>query len=114
MPPIIAMLLQAGRNIIAESQHLINIESNGSVKLKQFIPAVFGRLAINRFTEKTAVLMKQPTPGHGDYTVRNPHNAPSKWETEALKQFLTPGWRLNKGVGIRTGNGYSVCQIDLH
>ena len=97
--PVLVTLLQGGRNIIAASQQAINTEADGSVTLKKFIPAVFGRLTIDRFTEKTGVHMKQTTLGRGAYAVRNPYNAPNEWETAALTQFLDPGWALNEGIG---------------
>ncbi len=104
--PIIAMLLQAARNVIAAFQQTINTEADGSVTLKKFIPAVFGRLTIDRFTEKTGVPMKQTTLGRGGYSVRNPYNAPNEWEQEALTQFLHSDWELNKGVGRLTKDEY--------
>ncbi len=104
--PILASLLQGGRNVIAGLQVSINTEADGSVKLKKFIPAVFGRLTIDRFTQKTGVPMKQTTPGRGEYGVRNPYNTPNEWESDALIQFLTPGWELNKGVGVHANGEY--------
>ncbi len=104
--PILAALLQAGRVTIAKLQKDINKEADGSVKLKKFIPAIFGRLTIYRFTRKTGILMKQTTLGRGSYLVRNPYNAPNEWETAALKNLLAPGWKLNKGIGTLEENKY--------
>ena len=104
--PILVILLQGGRNVIAASQQAINTEADGSVTLKKFIPAVFGRLTIDRFSEKTGAPMKQTTLGRGDYRVRNPYNAPNAWETEALTQFLASDWELNKGVWELRASGY--------
>ncbi|RLC21176.1 MAG: hypothetical protein DRI57_03005 [Deltaproteobacteria bacterium] len=108
--PVLAELLQAGRIAIARAQKDINREADGSVKLKKFIPAVFGSLVIRRFTEKTGILMKQTTLGRGAYHVRNPENAPDEWETAALKKFMASGWEPNKGIGVSEGNKYRYAK----
>ncbi len=104
--PVLTTLLQAGRITTAKAQQDINTESDGSVKLKKFIPAVFGRLTLERFTEKTGVHMKQTTLGKGQFKERNPYNAPNDWEKKALEQFESDGWKLNQGVGVSEGGEY--------
>ncbi len=104
--PILTALLQGGRVAIANLQKNINAEPDGSVKLKKFIPAVFGRIMIARFTEKTGVAMKQTSLSRENYSVRNPYNAPNEWETKALKKFQDSAWELNQGVGATAEKQY--------
>ena len=104
--PVLATLLQAGRITTAKSQKIINTESDGSIKLKKFIPAVFGKLTLEKFTAKTDAYMKQTTLGKGDYKARNPYNTPNEWETKGLKTIMAPGWETNKGYGEMAGNEY--------
>ncbi|KAF0110926.1 MAG: hypothetical protein FD149_2589 [Rhodospirillaceae bacterium] len=51
-------LLQASRDTIAKLQQPINTEADGSVTLKKFIPAVFGRLTLEEFRTRTGIVMK--------------------------------------------------------
>ncbi|MCP4343771.1 MAG: DUF3365 domain-containing protein [Desulfobulbaceae bacterium] len=104
--PVLATLLQAGRVTTANYQKIINKEPDGSVKLKKFIPAVFGKLTLEKFTEKTDAYMKQTTLGKGSYKARNPYNQPNDWEIAALDKFTAPGWELNKGHGDMVGKEY--------
>lgn len=104
--PVLTTLLHAGRITIAKAQKDINTEADGTVKLKKFIPAVFGKLTIDRFTEKSGVYMKQTTIGKGEYKARNKYNLPNEWEKEAISEFMTPGWELNKAIGKTAGNEY--------
>lgn len=104
--PVLASLLQAGRDHCAKLQTAINGEPDGSTKPKKFIPAVFGRLAADRFARKTGVAIKQTTLGKGAYKARNPYNNPDEWETKALQAVLAPGWELNKGYGESLADGY--------
>lgn len=99
-------LLQASRDTIAKLQDDINKEADGSVKLKKFIPAVFGRLSLEAYQASTGVTMKQTTLGKGGYSVRNAYNTPTAWEQEALKKFEEPNWPLNQGFGVAAGNEY--------
>lgn len=104
--PVLATLLSAGRINNAKSQKIINTESDGSTKLKKFIPAVFGRLTLEKFTAKSGAYMKQTTLGKGEYEARNPYNAPNDWETAALEKIMTPGWSKDKGFGEIAGKEY--------
>jgi hypothetical protein len=103
---VLAALLQAGRVTIAKAQGTINTESDGTVQLKKFIPAVFGRLVADRFREKTGASLKQTTLGKGDWGARNSYNAPDDWESGVLQRFASDGWVLNEGVGEEQGGSY--------
>ncbi|MCP4352383.1 MAG: DUF3365 domain-containing protein [Desulfobacterales bacterium] len=104
--PVLASLLQGGRVTIAKAQKYINTEPDGTVKLKKFVPAVFGRITIDRFTKKTGVPMKQTSLSREGFPQRNPYNAPNEWEAKILNKFLEPGWELNKGIGVFEENEY--------
>ena len=104
--PVLATLLTAGRINTAKSQKIINTESDGSVKLKKFIPAVFGRLTLEKFTAKSGAYMKQTTLGKGKYKARNPYNEPNTWETAALEKIMAPGWKDGVGYGEMAGSEY--------
>ncbi len=108
--PVLATLLQAGRDVMSTLQDDINGEPDGSVKPKKFVPAIFGRLTIERFTSKTGMYMKQTTLGRGTHTARNPSTAPDEWEVKALKEFANPGWELNRGFGQTVGNQYRYAK----
>ncbi len=88
---VLASLLQAGRLVTARSQKIINAEDDGTMRMKKFIPAVFGKLTMVRFTGKTDSYMKQTTLGKGKYKQRNYDNQPNSWETVALEKFNQPG-----------------------
>ena len=104
--PVLAALLSAGRINTAKSQKIINAESDGSIKLKKFIPAVFGRLTLEKFTEKSGAYMKQTTLGKGEYKARNPYNEPNEWEQAALEKIMAPGWEDGAGYGEMAGKEY--------
>jgi len=104
--PVLATLLQAGRITTAKAQKIINTEADGSAKLKKFIPAVFGKLTLEKFTAKTDAYMKQTTLGKGEYKARNPYNAPNEWETKGLETIMAPDWTKNKGYGVMAGSEY--------
>ncbi|MCD6388533.1 MAG: DUF3365 domain-containing protein [Desulfobulbaceae bacterium] len=98
--PALTTLLQAGRITTAKAQKDINTEADGSVKLKKFIPAVFGRLVVEHFQKKTGVHMKQTTLGKNGFKERNSYNGPNDWEKAALEKFMSAGWEVNKGYGV--------------
>jgi len=102
----LAALLQGGRVSIAKSQKIINKEKNGSIKLKKFIPAVFGRLVAERLKQKTGIEVKQTSIGKGEFKARNIKNLPDKWEEKVLAKFEAPKWKRNKGIGEKIGNRY--------
>lgn len=99
---LLTSLLQAARITIARSQKAIDTESDGSIKLKKFIPAVFGLQVTRRVMEKTDLKLKQTTLGKNQLTARNPDNAPDKWETRVLKKFLIRIWKGDRGFAQRT------------
>lgn len=104
--PALTTLLQAGRITTAKAQKIINTEADGSVKLKKFIPAVFGRLVVERFTQKTGVHMKQTTLGKNGFKERNAYNGPNDWEKIALEKFMAADWEVNEGYGITEEGEY--------
>lgn len=103
---VLGAMLQAGRDHCAKLQTDINGEKDGSARPKKFIPAVFGRLAADRFKTRTGVAIKQTTLGRGGYGPRNAYNAPDEWETKALKTVSGAGWEVNRGYGERVGDAY--------
>ncbi len=103
---VLAALLQSGRTEIAKLQATINEESDGTVKPKKFIPAVFGRLTAEKFKEKTGVAMKQTTLGKNGYKARNQYNVPDSWENMALEKVAATDWPLNKGFGESVDGQY--------
>jgi hypothetical protein len=106
----LATLLQAGRITIAKSQKWINTEPDGSVKLKKFIPAVFGRLVAAEFATRTGVNIKQTTLGQNGYGARNEYNQPDGWEQAALERVMDEGWERNKGFGESVDGGYRLLK----
>ncbi len=106
----LATLLQAGRITIAKSQKQINTEADGSVKLKKFIPAVFGRLVAAEFETRTGVMIKQTTTGQNGYGARNEYNQPDAWEQAALNKVMGEGWERNQGYGEAVGDGYRLLK----
>ncbi len=104
--PVLSTLLQAGRITIARSQKAINTEQDGSVKLKKFIPAVFGRLSGERFEQKTGVVLKQTTLGKNGFAERNSYNKPLDWEKADLHKFKEQSWPVNKGIGQTEGKEF--------
>jgi len=103
---VLATMLQGGRGAIAKSQKEINTDADGSVTLKKFIPAVYGKLVGERMEQKTGIKMKQTTLGKNGYGARNPYNAPDEWETQSLNQIMTTDWPRNQGVGEQNGAGF--------
>ena len=104
--PILTTLLQAGRITTAKFQKAINSEADGTVKLKKFIPAVFGQLTVDRFHKKTGIQMKQTTLGKNDYKERNKYNAPNKWEEKGLHAVTAKNWQTNAGYSEKTAAEY--------
>lgn len=99
-------LLQGARDTIARLQNDINQNADGTLTLKKFIPAVFGRLTLEKYQARTGIAMKQTTLGKSGHGVRNPYNAPSDWESDALARFSAPDWELNAGYGVVSGQEY--------
>ncbi len=102
----LAALLSAGRIAIAKSQKHINKEADDSIKLKKFIPAVFGLQVGKKMLELTGVGLKQTTIGKNGFGARNTYNKPDAWENVALEKFSTEGWEKNKGIGEKDGDSF--------
>ncbi len=103
---VLTTLLQAGRITTAKFQKAINTEADGSIRLKKFIPAVFGRLTAERFFAKTGVPLKQTTLGKNGYKERNRYNAPDDWEKQGLQKIMAQDWPANVGYGEQVGTRY--------
>lgn len=88
-------LLVSMRNVMALNQDLINTCPDGHYAFKGFTPAVMGTQVGNDFNLRTGIKIKQTS-----LKIRNPKNAPIKWEREALERFELPDYP--KGVAIAT------------
>ncbi len=86
-------LLISMRNVMALNQDLINTCPDGHYAFKGFTPAVMGTQVGNDFNLRTGIKIKQTS-----LKIRNPKNAPIKWEREALERFELPDYP--KGVAI--------------
>lgn len=81
-------LLEAGREVVADNQFKINKQGIG---FKGFIPAVWGRLAGEKFGQKTGIRLKLT---NMDY--RFPGNKPDEFEAEVLKLFADANYPKGK------------------
>jgi hypothetical protein len=104
--PVLTALMEAGRVVTANLQGSINQEADGTIQMKKFIPAGFGRIVLEKFSEKTNADMKQTTLGKGQYQARNYWNRPNAWETKALTALSDPGWERGKGYSIYEGREF--------
>ncbi|MHC4276024.1 MAG: Tll0287-like domain-containing protein [Planctomycetota bacterium] len=87
-------LLVSMRNVVALNQDLINACPNaGHYTFKGFTPAVMGTQVGNDFNLRTGINIKQTS-----LKIRNPKNAPIKWEREAMERFELPDYP--KGAAI--------------
>lgn len=77
---LLGALLKTSKDIVAEAQPVIN---QPGVGFKNFIPATFGSLVANRFSEASGIRLKQTT-----LSPRNPKNAPDPYEEAVLKRLL--------------------------
>ncbi len=75
-------LLESMRYVMAVNQPLINTSSEGHYEFKGLTPAVFGTKVCSDFYPRTGIKMKQTS-----RRVRNPNNAPDKWEEKSLEMF---------------------------
>jgi hypothetical protein len=80
--PLLLALLEAEREVVLESQPVINKQG---VAFKGFIPAVFARKAGEKFHRKTGIKLKLTGT---DY--RFPGNRPDDFEAEVLRMFADP------------------------
>ncbi len=86
---LLLTLLEAGKEVVAEYQPVINKRGVG---FKGFIPAVWGRKTGEKFTQRTGIRVKLTAL---DY--RYPGNKPDPFEAEVLQMFADP--RYPKGQG---------------
>lgn len=85
---LLLALLEAGREVVEENQFKINKQGIG---FKGFIPAVWGRLAGEKFGQKTGIRLKLT---NRDY--RFPGNKPDEFEAEVLKLFADASYPKGK------------------
>jgi hypothetical protein len=85
---LLLALLEAGKEVVEESQFKINKQGIG---FKGFIPAVWGRLAGEKFGQKTGIKLKLTGL---DY--RFPGNKPDEFEAEVLKLFSDSSYPKGK------------------
>ena len=85
---LLLSLLEAGKEVVEENQFKINKQGIG---FKGFIPAVWGRLAGEKFGQKTGIKLKLTGI---DY--RYPGNKPDDFEAEVLRLFADPSYPKGK------------------
>jgi general secretion pathway protein A len=85
---LLLALLDAGKEVVEENQFKINKQGIG---FKGFIPAVWGRLAGEKFGQKTGIKLKLTG---ADY--RFPGNKPDEFEAEVLKLFADTNYPKGK------------------
>jgi len=85
---LLLALLEAGKEVVEDNQFKINKQGIG---FKGFIPAVWGRLAGERFGHKTGIKLKLT---NMDY--RFPGNKPDEFEAEVLKLFADASYPKGK------------------
>ncbi len=101
---LLHILLQSGKEVVAESQPIINKQGLG---FKGFLPAVYARKTGERFYQKTGIRLKLTGI---DY--RYPGNKPDEFEFEVLKMFADPrhpkGQEYSKSTMV---NGKPVLRL---
>ena len=85
---LLQILLESGKEVVAEAQPIINKPGIG---FKGFIPAVWGRKAGEKFGQKTGIRLKLT---NADY--RFPGNKPDEFEAEVLRLFADPSYPKNR------------------
>jgi Protein of unknown function (DUF3365) len=85
---LLLSLLEAGKEVVEDNQFKINKQGIG---FKGFIPAVWGRLAGEKFGHKTGIKLKLTST---DY--RFPGNRPDEFEAEVLKLFADASYPKGK------------------
>lgn len=92
---LIIDMLVATRGVIAKNQELINRDpATGNYSVKGFVPAVVGSQVANDFSLMTGHRLKQTS-----LKIRNPSNAPDKWERKVLKLMESPEYPRDVGFG---------------
>lgn len=88
--PTVAALVEAGKAVVGEAQPLINKQG---MAFKGFLPALWGRKAGEKFSQKTGIRLKQTAQQY-----RFAGNKPDDFEAEVLKQFSDPGYPKGKEI----------------
>jgi hypothetical protein len=86
----VATLVELGKAVVGEAQPLINKQGMG---FKGFLPALWGRKAGDKFSQKTGIRLKQTSEHY-----RFAGNKPDEFEAEVLKQFAGSGYPKGKEV----------------
>ncbi|HZS12171.1 MAG TPA: DUF3365 domain-containing protein [Nitrospirales bacterium] len=81
-------LLDSGKEVVGEFQPVIN---KPGVGFKGFIPAKWGRMAADKFTQKTGLRLKLTSLNY-----RWPGNRPDDFEMDVLKLFQDPNYPKGK------------------
>lgn len=85
---LLLALLEAGKEVVEDNQFKINKQGIG---FKGFIPAVWGRLAGEKFGQKTGIRLKLT-----NMDSRYPGNKPDEFEAEVLKLFADASYPKGK------------------
>jgi Protein of unknown function (DUF3365) len=100
---LLLVLLESGKEVVAEAQPVINKEG---VAFKGFIPAVWGRKAGAKFYQRTGIRLKLTAQEY-----RYPGNKPDEFENEVLKVFAQPSYPKGRGYSqILTMEGQPVLR----
>ena len=101
---LLQVLLESGKDVVAEAQPIINKQGVG---FKGFIPAVWGRKTGEKFGQKTGVRLKLT---NADY--RFPGNKPDEFETEVLRLFAYSSYPKGKEyTRMATVNGKPALRM---
>ena len=101
---LLQALLESGKEVVAEAQPVINKQGVG---FKGFIPAVWGRKAGEKFSQKTGIRLKLT---NTDY--RFPGNKPDDFEAEVLRLFADASYPKGKEyTRMTTVNGKPALRM---
>lgn len=108
VPPATAKLLLAlvdsGKEVVGEFQPVIN---KGGIGFKGFIPAKWGRMTAEKFTQRTGVRMKLTSTNY-----RWPGNRPDDFEAEVLRLFSEANYPKGKDYSkATTVEGKQVLRV---
>jgi hypothetical protein len=102
-------LLVSTKNIMDESQNVLNIKGLG---FKNVIPAIVGRRAGYKYKKAMGAgyYLKQTSMEY-----RNPVNMPDAFESNIFKRFEEPGYPKDKGIGesITYSDGFKIYRYML-
>lgn len=99
---LLAVLLEASRQVCADNQMVINMPGVG---FKGFIPATYGKMVGDRFREKTGITLKQTS-----LRFRNSYNAPDSFEKPVLVKMESPGYPKGQVVAQADGGGFRMMR----